>query len=283
MLRKVGTNMKKIIALLLTWVVALTSIVVCAENAYEWTCQNCGNECTGNFCANCGNKRNEQLTSTAEVEKSEENVRLDLNIGFEKNAYFSTYDVKLFVDGEWITTMHHGNDFAVSLSVKPGKHAITFEADSMVYIALGGTTINVEEPIRYRCDIQAKMDTIQVTNERTEKVSAEQELANNKHIVDADGNLKLRVNIEFKKNGVFSQYDVDMYCDDIYIATLPHGKNYEGTLLVSKGNHVITFYKSGEKSIHGNCSFKVTKDAYFSCKIEAEKNKVDVKKDKLTQ
>ena len=99
--------------------------------------------------------------------------------------------------------------------------------------------------------------------------------------IKVDGDLKLQVSIEFRKNVVFLQYDVDKYCDDTYIATLPHGKNFEGTLLVSRGAHMISFYKSGSKKIRGTCSFKVDGDASFSCKIEAERNKVDVTKDKL--
>ena len=45
------------------------------------------------------------------------------------------------------------------------------------------------------------------------------------------------------------------------IATLPHGKNFEGVLLVARGSHMISFFKSGSRAVRGTCSFKVEKDA----------------------
>ena len=126
------------------------------------------------------------------------------------------------------------------------------------------------------------MDAVQISGERTETISYNRSSAAEEKVFNVDGDIKLRTSVEFRKNGMFSQYDVDMYCDDTYIATLPHGKNFEGTLLVSKGSHMVTFYKSGSKKVRGTCSFKVDQSASFSCKIEAERNKVDVRNDKLT-
>ena len=256
---------------------------VCGEKRPEengnWICPNCGAECSDNFCSNCGTKR-----TGSEVQKSsnEESVRLDLEIAFEKNAYFSTYDVKLFVDDEWIATMRHGVDYADSIQVAPGKHVIKFQEDSSFYPSEGSTIINIGESTLYKCSIHAKNDTIQISDERTEFISENRAAPDKESAIKIDGDLKLSVSIEFKKNGIFSQYDVDMYFDDTFIETLPHGKDYENTLLVSKGNHMITFYKSGSKSVRGTCSFKVEKDGSFSCKIEAERNKVDISKDKMS-
>ncbi len=254
----------------------------CGEKRPEegtWICPNCGSECVENFCSNCGTRR-----SDAEQNHDEHagKIRLDLNISFEKNAYFSTYDVKLFVDDEWIVTMRHGIDYAGTLYVDPGKHTILFQEDGSSYPSKGSSIINISEPSLYKCQIHAKVDTVQITGERTETISEDQSSPNEESAIRIDGDLRLQVSIEFRKNGMFSQYDVDMYCDDIFVATLPHGKNFEGVLLVSKGSHMISFYKSGSKKVRGTCSFKVDKNAYFSCKIEAERNKVDVRNDKLT-
>lgn len=256
---------------------------VCGEKRPEengdWICPNCGAECSDNFCSNCGTKRNGLAFSES---SNEDNIRLDLEIAFEKNAYFSTYDVKLFIDDEWITTMRHGIDYAGTVQVTPGKHVIKFQEDGSSYPSKGSTIINITEPSLYKCEIHAKFDTIQISGERTESISSDRAAPDEKSAVKVDGDIKLSVSIEFRKNGIFSQYDVDMYFDDTFIETLPHGKNYENTLLVSKGNHMITFYKSGSKSVRGTCSFKVEKDGSFSCKIEAERNKVDISKDKMT-
>ena len=96
----------------------------------------------GNFCSNCGTKRSD---AEAKLEENEGKIRLDLSIAFEKNAYFSTYDVKVFVDDEWITTMHHGIDYAGTVYVTPGKHAILFEEASSSYPSTGSTIINISK------------------------------------------------------------------------------------------------------------------------------------------
>ena len=298
--------MKRVIALFLTVLMLITMLACAVAEDEEWTCPscgaiatgnfcskcgekrpendswicpNCGAECTENFCSNCGTKHGEE---TATQNENEGKLRFDLSIVFEKNAYFSTYDVKLFVDDEWVTTMRHGIDYTGTIYVEPGKHVILFQEDGSSYPSKGSTIINISEPTLYKCEIHAKMDTVQITGERTEIISDDQVGLDDSSAIKVDGDLKLQVSVEFRKNGMFSQYDVDLYCDDTFIATLPHGKNFEGTLLVSKGQHMISFYKSGSKKVRGTCSFKVDKDATFSCKIEAEHNKVDVTKDKLT-
>ena len=244
-----------------------------------WICPDCGAECTENFCSNCGTGRPGAESQDDQIDGK---LRLDLNIAFEKNAYFSKYDVRLYVDDEWITTMRHGSGYAGTLYVVPGKHAVIFQEDSSSHPAKGGTIINIAEPTLYQCGIHAKRNAVQITSERTETISGDEAAPDDRSAIMVDGGLKLRVSIEFRKNGIFSQYDVDMYCDDILIATLPNGRNYEGTLLVSKGSHMISFVKSGSSEVRGTCRFKVDRDASFSCNIEAERNKVDVRNDRLT-
>ena len=102
------------------------------------------------------------------------------------------------------------------------------------------------------------------------------------HAVLADGENRLQVSVEFTKNGLFSKYDVDLYCDDVLIARMPHGKDYEGTWLVSSGTHLIMFCKAGDRSVRGSVTVKAEGDAAFSCRIEAERNKVRIDRDRLT-
>ena len=246
----------------------------------NWTCPGCGavHAAEDLFCAQCGAARPE---GTADSGGTAEKVRLDLEIAFEKNAYFSTYDVRLFVDGEWVTTMRHGTDYACSVEVTPGRHIILFREDG-ASPAEGSTVVNVERASVYRCTIHAKYSAVQITDEKTEAIAEDRPAPEKKSDVPVDGDLRLEVHVEFRKNAVFSAYDVDMYLDDILVATLAHGKDYDNTLLVSAGPHMLTFCKSGDSSVRGSCTFRAEKDARFSCRIEAKRKRVEVLNDKLT-
>lgn len=304
--------MKKAISIVLSMILILTCIsFAAAEEA--WTCPGCGAEVTGNFCSKCGTKKpddgvwicpscgaenmdnfcstcgtkrpdgTETLTRNNAAAESADKIRLDLTIEFEKNSYFSTYDVKLFIDDEWITTMRHGVDLEQTLYLEPGKHIILFREDGSSYPSEGTTIVKLDEPSRYSCSIHTTMSNIEISSESLKTINAyEPELGGEKESVNVDGNVNLQVQVNFKKNAFFSQYDVDMYLDDVYIATLPHGKNYEGTLKVSKGKHVLVFYRSGGKSDRGAVSFSVDGDGLFSCKIEATRNGVDITKEKMS-
>ncbi|MBO2517284.1 MAG: hypothetical protein CW338_08455 [Clostridiales bacterium] len=249
----------------------------------SWICPVCGSGCTTNFCSNCGTKRpEEQPQAAAAAEENSGLIRLDLSIAFEKNTYFATYDVDLFVDDVQITVMRHGVDFAGTIYVTPGKHVIRFRESGVPYSSQGATVINMSEPSRYECTIQTEVFKVKISSERTVIITDDQENPDGKPVFRLNGDLMLKVKLEFKKNGIFSRYDVDMYLDDMLVTTLAHGKNFEGTLLVSQGTHIITFCKAGDTDIQGTISFKVDKDAFFSCRIEAEWNKVTIKNDKLS-
>ena len=127
------------------------------------------------------------------------------------------------------------------------------------------------------------MDAVQITGEKSEPLTDACLLPEGQIPVKVNGELQLQVSVEFRKNGIFSQYDVDVYCDDVSITKLPHGKNYEGIWLVSEGSHMITFCRSGDKSVRGTCSIQAERDASFSCRIVVERNKVAVSNEKLTR
>ena len=219
---------------------------------------------------------------SAWAEAEEETVRLDLEIGFEKNAYFSTYDVKVFVDDEQVAVMDHGIDYAGTLMLAPGKHIIRFEEAGSSRPSKGETLISISGPSLYHCEIHAKSSLIKITDERTEEISEDRPAPGRPPVVAVDGENRLQVSVEFTKNGLFSKYDVDLYCDDVLIARMPHGKDYEGTWLVSSGTHLIMFCKAGDRSVRGSVTVKAEGDAAFSCRIEAERNKVRIDRDRLT-
>ncbi len=273
--------MKRTIAFILSAVMLFCTIGCAAAESETWECPNCGRECTDQFCPACGTKRPEEPESPAETAPDEEatdEIRLDLAVQFEKNSYFSRYDVRLFVDDEWAATLRHGTDFEQTFYLAPGKHYLVFREDGSSSPAEGSAVIHLKDPSRYSCTIHTALSEIRISEEMQTPVSPDQpELGGEKQEIEADGDLRLQLHIEFKKNAVFSTYDVDMYLDDLFIATLPHGKNFDGVLLVSEGKHLLIFYKSGGKTQRGAAEIRAEGDTQYSCRIEATRNGIKIK------
>ena len=270
--------MMKIICVLTALALLISCVAFAASEGEIWVCPSCGTECTFNFCPKCGNSRPEN-PEKPETRKEDELIRLDLAVQFEKNSYFSTYDVRLFIDDEWITTLRHGVDYNETLYVAPGKHFILFRKDGGNYLPEASAFVNVESPSLYGCRIHTSFQKIIISDETLELIDDQKpEMGNREDTKYIDGNTRLKVYIEFKKNALFSVYDVDMYLDDIFIATLPHGKDYNGTWMVSEGKHLLVFYEAGGKTKKGTYTLTVEGDTAFSCRIEATRNGVEVKK-----
>lgn len=290
------------------FLVAMVAVVmllcISAAWAESWVCPNCGTESTGNFCSNCGAKKDDGTwicpncglqnegnfcgncgtpKENAEqqiVTRVESNlIRLDLDIGFEKNSISSTYDVKMYLDDQYIATLAHGTPYKGSLNITPGSHTIKFHEDGDTSVN-GSAIFTAEEPALFSCVIHAKWSSVNITGERLTAIDADAPLPG-EGATYVNGNINLSVKINFERNVAFSKYDVDMYLDGIYVTTLPHGNDYEGVLGVSSGEHTLVFYKAGSKSVSGTSKFSVNKDASFSCKIEATSSKVKVTKEQI--
>lgn len=271
---------RRITAVLLAVLMLAAAGFSAAESV--WECPACGAEASGNFCSNCGAQRPDDggMKDSGPRQDPADTVRLDMRVSFEKNAMLATYDVKLYLDDEWVTTLRHGVDYEATLQVAPGKHVITFRKDSGSR-AEGTTVISITEPTCYSCTIHTKYSTIRISGEQLAPVSEYDPELGGENYIPVDGSIRLAVAVEFEKNALFSKYDVDFYLDDVKVATLAHGKNFEGVLGVSEGKHVLSFFRAGDSSVRGTTQVTVTADGQFSCRIEAARNKVRITKESM--
>ena len=93
---------------------------------------------------------------------------------------------------------------------------------------------------------------------------------------------RLYIEIDFAENLVFSRYDVELYLDDQYIATLPHGKFFTQLLDVSIGNHNLIF-KERNGGNYNSEQINVSTDSTFTCRIETSSSRIDVSKKHITE
>ena len=90
-----------------------------------------------------------------------------------------------------------------------------------------------------------------------------------------DGELLLKIRFDFRDEDDLVQYDVDVYLDGIFIATVPHGTLFKGTVMVSEGEHIIVFCKSGEDEVQDEYTFEMEGPMILSCEIKPVDNKVE--------
>ena len=121
--------------------------------------------------AACGGKGNGTGTNTANNETepvTEPPVikhQLFLDIEFEKNLLFSTYDVDVFVDEQFVVTLEHGENITKQIEVEEGEHEIRFvkNGDEDVY---GTRRVNVLQDCTFSCKIAAKNSEVQINDSK---------------------------------------------------------------------------------------------------------------------
>ena len=92
---------------------------------------------------------------------------------------------------------------------------------------------------------------------------------------------QLYIEISFEENAFFSRYNVELYLDDSFIATIPHGNYYTSMQTVQKGEHRLTF-KEENGSNRSTADFNIKGDSTFSCKIKATSSNIKISNKQVT-
>ena len=82
---------------------------------------------------------------------------------------------------------------------------------------------------------------------------------------------EMYLKINFSPNLMLSTYAVDVYVDNAYQITLPHGTDGDLFLMVTPGVHELKFSKSGDNSVIGTYRITIGTDSQVTCTINAHK------------
>ena len=102
------------------------------------------------------------ITSSFAENASEETFKLKMDITCESNVIFSRYDIKMKLDGNYVTTIKHGQSYQGTKSVSPGNHSIVFYKNDDDKVT-GMTEVLVEGETSFSCTIHATRDKIDVS------------------------------------------------------------------------------------------------------------------------
>lgn len=91
-----------------------------------------------------------------------------------------------------------------------------------------------------------------------------------------NGVTELSLDIECEKNSLFSKYDVDVYVEKEYVATIRHGKKLRTKIRVPKGRCKITFRSYEKSSVDGYVTIDTSTYRILRCQIHCKRNKIKI-------
>ncbi len=90
---------------------------------------------------------------------------------------------------------------------------------------------------------------------------------------------EVTLSIHFIGNLIFSRYSVVVRLDDTEIATLSHGQDYEETLTLTEGDHVLTFLQKDREENWNSIPLLPDENGYFPCTLETRRNAIHLRND----
>jgi hypothetical protein len=92
---------------------------------------------------------------------------LYINVKFEANLMFSTYDAEVYVDDNKLGAGQQGNSFSTTTTLSEGKHEIIFYKSGDKSVK-GSTTIKMDNDKAFSCEIKAHNNSIDINNQKEE-------------------------------------------------------------------------------------------------------------------
>ena len=228
-------------------------------------------------------KPTQKPTSTSSTKQNSEYLSVQFVVSFAQNAFFSLYDVDMYLDGKYIANLTQGKIKYIDVdNITKGKHEIVFYKSNGKSVN-GSFTATITHNSVIKCKLHAYNNYVDVDDMEMYGLYSNGELlqASMSPLTAMSPNespYSLNYEISFVENAYFSKYDVDMYVDDQYVTTLVQGYKTNDTYsLPFGGTHTITFYKAGGHSVYGAVQIYVVKEStYFKCRINATSSEIGI-------
>lgn len=152
------------------------------------------------------------LTTSSSIAMATSKYDINLNINFVPNLLFSTYDVDLYINDQFLQKLPHGKDYSSSFEVNEGNNVIHFYKDGDTSIE-GIINLDIKNNTAVKCTINCHYDEITISN-LSIKTSPEDEVSSD--ALDASS-----VSISH------SHRDLTIADGEIVFRNMPWGTTYE--------------------------------------------------------
>ncbi len=96
---------------------------------------------------------------------------------------------------------------------------------------------------------------------------------------DAMPQLKVRIDVDFKGNLIFSKFDVNVYLDDILLERMEHGIGFKRIYRMNPGIHTIKFEKADETTVTVDRQFEIMADSDLYWEIKTSWGEIVIDKE----
>lgn len=214
-----------------------------------------------------------------------------IKVKCNKNLLFSTYDVRIYIDGSPIATLDHGDKGSWEKELTEGAHRIrvcekgdddvdgskSFEvtADSVLKCTVSTSSSQVEFA-DFSCKTKEEIKKAKEAAKKKKQRAAQKKLEAQQYVSDGTG---ANHNVHFAistSSSFFSDYDLNFYLDGSFIKTVERDQKAEWDQELGGGKHVLRFASIDDDSLDVMQEFTVSEQSYLSCKVRCDSSEVEV-------
>lgn len=188
--------MKKLISLLLCAFVMMTLLpaAAMAEADDEWICGDCHIWVSGEYCPQCTKARASSVNVGSECV-------MTFNVAFEKNTFFSRYDVEILINGTKVFTVQHGEALDGTVVVPKGQCELVFRnaKDPTEDVRF---SLKLVKDTTFSCDMSAHFYGLSLTNVKCDAFQGSQQLGVNEPGTRNGARMTLLGTTKSRGNGV---------------------------------------------------------------------------------
>ncbi len=228
--------------------------------------------------------KNKGFTIDAEVEGSFFYAYNDKGFKLSLSYYDSEMNISLNAPMELGTLIWPDSEIAKLLPVPKSTIGNIQQDDEKGFAAyIGETTIEEYNSYVKACkdkgftvDANTAEKLYSAKNIDAYKLSVEYKGNNVIYVSVDEPEFDVSIEIECVENLIFSMYDVDVYIDDEFEGTIPHGDKETYPVVLTKGKHIISFESTEDDTLDGDVEVEILKNETLKFKISCSSFGIDV-------
>ena len=247
--------------------------------------------CLGSPATSSNSSMSSKTPATSEA--SEKAYTTHIKVKCNKNWFFSTYDVQIYIDDSLVATLDHGDEGSWDKALTKGSHQIkvcekgnesidgskTFEvkAESVLECTVSTTSTQVEFK-EFSCQTREEIEKAEAEAEKKSQEEAQTKLEAQQYVSDGTGKTyKAHFSVSGWINTLFLKArSINIYLDGSQVKAVADGETTEWEQDLGSGKHTLRFASAEDDSVDVMQAFTLSDEGYLSCKASLGVSGVEV-------